>query len=200
MGCPSPPPGDLPNSGSNPRLLCLLCWQVHSLPLSHLESLNGVTCYWREVGGEWHAKPSHSAKEVRSSHYNGFGPTKLHSPASPNGLGYLVEGKRVLLPRKKVEGSLPTVKLGIRPRARNKGSALYRTARFSQTSVPWTLSSQLFALFIHLPYICIYLYCNFCQISKLPVPLCIWYFFLNYHLLCIVGMKILHHFQRKDNI
>ena len=57
--------------------------------------------------------------------------------------------KRVLLPRKKVEGSLATVKLGIKPRARNEGSALYRTAQFSQTSVPWTLSSQLFALFIH---------------------------------------------------
>ena len=148
MGCPSPPPGDLPNSGSNPCLLCLLCWQVHSLPLSRLESLNGVACSWRGVGGEWHVKPSHSAREMRSSHYNGFGPTKLHPQLPLMGLDIWWREKRVLLPRKKVEGSLATVKLGIKPRARNKGSALYRTAQFSQTSVPWTLSSQLFALFI----------------------------------------------------
>ena len=32
-GLPCPPPGDLPNSGSNPCLLCLLHWQAGSLPL-----------------------------------------------------------------------------------------------------------------------------------------------------------------------
>ena len=30
---PCPPPGDLPNQGSNLHLLCLLQWQVDSLPL-----------------------------------------------------------------------------------------------------------------------------------------------------------------------
>ena len=32
-GLPSPPPGDLPTQGSNLHLLCLLNWQVGSLPL-----------------------------------------------------------------------------------------------------------------------------------------------------------------------
>ena len=33
-GLPCPPPGDLPNPGIDPHLLCLLHWQVGSLPLS----------------------------------------------------------------------------------------------------------------------------------------------------------------------
>ena len=42
-GLPFPPPGDLPDQGMNPRLLCLLHWLVHFfffffLPLSPLES------------------------------------------------------------------------------------------------------------------------------------------------------------------
>ena len=32
-GLPCPPPGDLPDQGSNPCLLCLLHWQASSLPL-----------------------------------------------------------------------------------------------------------------------------------------------------------------------
>ena len=35
-GLPFPPPGDLPNQGSNPHLLLLLHWQAGSLPLHHL--------------------------------------------------------------------------------------------------------------------------------------------------------------------
>ena len=35
-GLPFPPPGNLPNPGTNPCLLCLLHWQVDSLPLSPL--------------------------------------------------------------------------------------------------------------------------------------------------------------------
>ena len=107
--------------------------------------------------------------------------------------------ERVLRPREKVGSSLATVTLGIQPRAKNKGPALYHTAQFRQTSVPGTLSSQLF-VYSYIPIFCLYLCCNFCHISKLTVTLCIWYFFLNYHLLCIVGMKILHRFQRKDSI
>ena len=38
-GLPFPPPGDLPNQGSN---LSLLQWQAASLPLSHLGSLTNV--------------------------------------------------------------------------------------------------------------------------------------------------------------
>ena len=36
VGCYAglPPPGDLPNPGSNPCLLCLLHWQAGSLPLT----------------------------------------------------------------------------------------------------------------------------------------------------------------------
>ena len=34
-GLPFPPPGDLPDPGSNPHLLCLLHWQADSLLLSH---------------------------------------------------------------------------------------------------------------------------------------------------------------------
>ena len=34
-GWPFPPPGDLPNPGSNPRLLHPLHWQMDSLPLCH---------------------------------------------------------------------------------------------------------------------------------------------------------------------
>ena len=37
-GLPFPPPGDLPDPGSNLSLLCLLHGQVDSLPLSHLGS------------------------------------------------------------------------------------------------------------------------------------------------------------------
>ena len=37
-GFPCPPPGDLPDQGSNLHLLCLLYWQVDSLPLHHLGS------------------------------------------------------------------------------------------------------------------------------------------------------------------
>ena len=43
---------------------------------------------------------------MRSSHYNGFGPTKLHSPASPNGLGYLVEGKTGAITKEEGGGQL----------------------------------------------------------------------------------------------
>ena len=35
-GLPFPSPGDLPNLGIEPCLLCLLCWQVGSLPYCHL--------------------------------------------------------------------------------------------------------------------------------------------------------------------
>ena len=35
-GLPSPPPGDLPKPGINPRLLRVLHWQADSLSLSHL--------------------------------------------------------------------------------------------------------------------------------------------------------------------
>ena len=38
-GLPSPSPGDQPNPRIKPCLLHLLCWQVGSLPLSHLGSL-----------------------------------------------------------------------------------------------------------------------------------------------------------------
>ena len=44
-GLPCPPPGDLPTQGSNPCLLCLLHWQVSSLPLSH----QGVKVYFSPV-------------------------------------------------------------------------------------------------------------------------------------------------------
>ena len=37
-GSSCPPPEDLPDPGSNLRLLCLLHWQADSLPLSHLGS------------------------------------------------------------------------------------------------------------------------------------------------------------------
>ena len=37
-GLPFPTPGDLPDQGWNPYLLCLLHWQVDSLPLNHMES------------------------------------------------------------------------------------------------------------------------------------------------------------------
>ena len=37
-GLPFPPPGDLPDPESEPQLLCLLHWQVDSLPLYHLAS------------------------------------------------------------------------------------------------------------------------------------------------------------------
>ena len=32
-GLPFPPPGDLPDSGINPRLLCRLHWQADSFPI-----------------------------------------------------------------------------------------------------------------------------------------------------------------------
>ena len=35
-GLPFPSPGDLPSLGIEPCLLCLLCWQVGSLPYRHL--------------------------------------------------------------------------------------------------------------------------------------------------------------------
>ena len=35
---PFPTPGSFLSQGSNPRLLCLLLWQVNSLSLSHLQS------------------------------------------------------------------------------------------------------------------------------------------------------------------
>ena len=37
-GLPFPVPGDLPDPGSILHLLCLLHWQAHSVPLSHLGS------------------------------------------------------------------------------------------------------------------------------------------------------------------
>ena len=36
IGLPFPPPGDLPDSGSNPHLFYLLHWQPDSLTLEHL--------------------------------------------------------------------------------------------------------------------------------------------------------------------
>ena len=38
-GLPCPPPGIFPTQGSNLRLLCLLHWQVNSLPLSHIHKI-----------------------------------------------------------------------------------------------------------------------------------------------------------------
>ena len=37
-GLPCPPPGDLPDPGTDPASLCLLLWQAVSLPLAHLGS------------------------------------------------------------------------------------------------------------------------------------------------------------------
>ena len=42
-GFPFPTTRDLPDQGSNPSLLCLLHWQVDSLPLLHLRSLQNST-------------------------------------------------------------------------------------------------------------------------------------------------------------
>ena len=41
-----PPPGDIPNPGVNPTLVCLLHWQTDSLSLSHLASkvVSSVPC------------------------------------------------------------------------------------------------------------------------------------------------------------
>ena len=55
-GLPCPPPGDLPNPGSDPRLLYLLYWQVGSLPLAppgkpyimHLSSTH-FTRFWAKA-------------------------------------------------------------------------------------------------------------------------------------------------------
>ena len=41
-GLPFPPPGDLPDPGTEPHLLRLSRWQVDSFPLSHLGK-KGVT-------------------------------------------------------------------------------------------------------------------------------------------------------------
>ena len=41
-GLPCSPPWDLPYQGFNPHLLCLLHWQVDSLPLNHLGSLGNM--------------------------------------------------------------------------------------------------------------------------------------------------------------
>ena len=41
-GLPCPSPGDLSEPGIKMSLLCLLCWQVHSLPLCHLGSHLGL--------------------------------------------------------------------------------------------------------------------------------------------------------------
>ena len=41
-GLPFPSPGDLPNPGIETASLCLLHWQVDSLPLSYLGSHNCV--------------------------------------------------------------------------------------------------------------------------------------------------------------
>ena len=38
-GFPFPPPGDLPDAGSNLCLFCLLHWQLGSLPLRHQGSI-----------------------------------------------------------------------------------------------------------------------------------------------------------------
>ena len=42
------PPGDLPNPGANRCLLCLLHWQVNSLPLHHLRSPIPSKVFFRE--------------------------------------------------------------------------------------------------------------------------------------------------------
>ena len=55
-GLPFPPPGELPDPGSNLSLLCLLHGQVDSLPLSHLGSpssgqmIKNPPCNAREAG------------------------------------------------------------------------------------------------------------------------------------------------------
>ena len=61
-GLPFPPPGDLPEQGSNPCLLCLLHWQAVSLPLYHLGGPEGWIDYsfstetsmdsGRQIGGD----------------------------------------------------------------------------------------------------------------------------------------------------
>ena len=43
-GLPFPPPGDLPDPGINPCLLCLLHWLVDSLSLSHMGSPDVYLC------------------------------------------------------------------------------------------------------------------------------------------------------------
>lgn len=121
---------DLPNSGSSPGLLCLLCWQVHSLPLSHLEGLNGVTCSEGEGAGACRTKLTHSA-EARSSILMGW-TNQLHSPTSPNGRGYLGRKSGMPIPRKRVESSLAAVKSGIQP----KGLKVQDLCFTTELSVP----------------------------------------------------------------
>ena len=48
-GLPFPPPWDLSNQGSNSRLLCLLHWQVNSLPRSHLGSPYIIFDLWLKI-------------------------------------------------------------------------------------------------------------------------------------------------------
>jgi len=43
-GVPFPPPGDLPNPGTEPKSLCLLQWQADSLP---------VHDYWKTDGFDY---------------------------------------------------------------------------------------------------------------------------------------------------
>ena len=55
-GLPFPPPGDLPDPGINPCLLCLLHWLVDSLSLSHMGSPDVYLCVF--PGWEKKAKGS----------------------------------------------------------------------------------------------------------------------------------------------
>ena len=48
-GLPCPLPGDLPDAGIDPCLLCLLHWQADSLPLHHLGHQRAVLNVHREV-------------------------------------------------------------------------------------------------------------------------------------------------------
>ena len=78
-GLPCLPPGDLPDPGSNPLLLCLLHWQVGSLPLapcgkpSNSNMRNKVILLhsshymiWR-ASGLWKKLPSRAVKSVVSA-------------------------------------------------------------------------------------------------------------------------------------
>ena len=142
VSCPSPPPGDRPNSGSNPRLLR---WQEHPLPL-------GTWKAWAELHTTgWGAMLNRVTQQQEWDHPTTtcLGQSSFTPQLPLMGLDIWWREEWVLWPREKVGSSLATVTLGIQPRAKNKGPALLSYSSISPNVSPRNTVFIAFCLFIH---------------------------------------------------
>ena len=90
-GLPCPPPGDLPDSRMEPSLLCLLHWQVGSLPLAPPGKpflVKAVGLFWEVSGPEF--QQAFSSSPHSTSLQSAWCPPSISQLLFPRRLSWLV--------------------------------------------------------------------------------------------------------------